>query len=98
MSRDTLLKDDAGTVYSFDNLATQKWLEGHYSGLDGCVEWLNSKAGKLFSARDNAAAVAMQRLSDEMKDELRPRMVARAKEHEEEFPFTLKEHPNHEQD
>lgn len=90
MSRDTLLKDDDGHVYSLDNLGTQKWLDGHYSGLDQCCEYLEQKATQLFAQRQRNKAVELQNLADELKKELRPAMVKRAKEHEREFPPEVK--------
>ncbi|HTG95765.1 MAG TPA: hypothetical protein VL866_24405 [Pyrinomonadaceae bacterium] len=90
MSRETLLKDDDGEVYSLDNLATQKWLDGHYSGLDDCCAYLEKKATQLFSQRQRDKAVELQNLADELKKELRPAMVKRAKEHEVEFPSKVK--------
>ncbi len=90
MSQDTLLKDTHGNVYSMDNLATQKWLEGHYSGLDQCCEWLEQRATVLFNERRLDQAVTLQKLADEMKSDLEPQMIARAQEHEKEYPSQLK--------
>ena len=89
MSRETILTDDEGNKYSLDNLATQKWLDGHYSGLDDCCAWLDQKATALFSQRKRQQATEMQELADEMKKELRPKMVKRATEHEAEYPWRL---------
>lgn len=86
---DTLLTDEEGTTYSLDNLATQKWLEGHYSGLDQCRNWLEQKATALFSQRKRDKATELQDLADELKRELRPLMVKRAEEHEKEFPSVI---------
>lgn len=89
MSRETIVTDDEGNRYSFDNLATQKWLEGQSRGLDCCVEWLNAEATLLFGQRKTEDAVAMQRLADRMKSTLLPELTNRAKEHEQEFPYKL---------
>ncbi len=89
MSRDTIVTDADRVRYSFDNLSTQKWLEGHSAGLDACVEWLNQEALKLFGQRKTNEALAMQKLADLMRDSLRPAMVERAKEHAKEYPYTL---------
>lgn len=94
MSRETLVKDNEGNTYSFDNLATQKWLEGHYSGLDQCCTWLDQKANALFGQRKRDEAIKLQSLADELKKGLRPLMVERAKEHEKEFPYKLGEEAN----
>lgn len=90
MSRDTVLKDAEGTAYSMDNLATQKWLEGHYSGLDECCGWLEEKATALFRARKREQAIEMQSLADELRGDLRLRMIKRAEEHERDFPYELR--------
>lgn len=90
MSKDTILKDADGNVYSFDNLATQKWLEGHYSGLDECCGWLEEKAATLFRSRKREQATEMQNLADELRRELRPQMIKAAEAHETEFPYELK--------
>lgn len=89
MSRETLLRDDDGSVYSLDNLATQKWLEGHYAGLDECKGWLEEKAIKLFQERRREEANAMQALADEMNSDLRLTMIKRAEEHERKFPSQI---------
>jgi len=89
MSSDTVLKDSHGNVYSLDNLATQKWLEGHYSGLDECCGWLEEKATLLFRMRKREQAVEMQSLADDLRRDLRPQMIKRAEEHEAEFPPKL---------
>jgi hypothetical protein len=91
MSRETLLKDNEGNVWSLDNLATQKWLDGHYSGLDQCCKWLELRANELFSQRAHDKALYLQGLADQLKQNLRPEMVKRAKEHEQEFPPQLTE-------
>ena len=86
MSRETIATDKDGVRWSIDNYGTQKWLDGHCSGLDGCVDWLNSVASTLFSQRKVDEAIALQNLADRMRDSLRPEMVKRAQEHEKEFP------------
>jgi hypothetical protein len=86
VSRDSLLKDENGIIYSLESLSTQKWLEGHYSGLDQCCQWLDQRATLLFNERKRDDAIRLQNLVDEMKRDLRPKMVKRAEEHEREFP------------
>lgn len=86
---DTLLKDGHGNVYSMDNLGTQKWLDGHYSGLDQCCLWLEEKATALFAQRKREQAIELQNLADEMRKELKPEMVKRAQEHRAQHPAEL---------
>jgi hypothetical protein len=89
MSRDIILKDDEGVRYSYSNLKTQGWLNGHSSGLDKSVEWLLERAATLFRERKHEEAVKLQRLADDMAKELRGPMELRAKEHEREFPVIV---------
>lgn len=63
MSRDTILKAasrerDDGTRWSLDNLATQKWLDGHAPGAERAVGWLVDEATRLFKDGDDQAATA----------------------------------------
>ncbi len=39
MSRDTILTEGTGVRYSYDNLKTQGWLDGHSSGLMAAAEF-----------------------------------------------------------
>lgn len=41
---DITLTDDADVRYSFENIRTQGWLNGHASGLSVAVEWIKERA------------------------------------------------------
>lgn len=89
MSRDTILTDEEDVKYSYDNLRTQGWLDGHASGLDEAAKWLRERAVTLFGAGRDEEATRMRKLSEDMVKELQPRMEARAKRHEKEFPIVI---------
>ena len=89
MSRETVLMDAEGIKYSYENLKTQGWLEGHYSGLDHAIIWLKDHAVKLFQAGQHDQAIKMQKLADEMQKALEPGMRKRAKDHEKDFPVVI---------
>lgn len=86
MSRDTILKDEEGNKYSYDNLKTQGWLEGHYCGLDCAVKTIADKAVDFFREGKHDKAIEYQKLAKEIKELLEPEMRRRAKEHEEQYP------------
>ncbi len=90
MSSEVIVTDGEGNQWSLDNYGTQKWLEGHYSGLDSCTAWLNEQSTQLFIKRKTEQAIEMQRLADRITAELRPKLVERAKVHREEFPSKVK--------
>ncbi|HSX22848.1 MAG TPA: hypothetical protein VLE97_08765 [Gaiellaceae bacterium] len=89
MSRDVILTDESDVRYSFSNIKTQGWLNGHTSGLDAAVGWLKERAVKLFRDGKDDAATNLRKLADQMDRELRPDMEARAKRHEKEFPAVI---------
>lgn len=91
MSSDTILTDAEGIRYSYDNLRTQGWLDGHACGLEAAAEFLQERAVKLFRAGKDAEATHLRRLAEEMVKELRPRMEKRAEEHAKDNPTVLVE-------
>jgi len=90
MSQDTLLKDNEGNCYSFDNLATQKWLEGHKAGAQTVAGFLLEKATKAFSEKRDSEAMLLRKLSDEILATIVPKMEERAKEHSVNHPYEIK--------
>ena len=91
MSRDTILTDEAGVRYSYDNLRTQGWLDGHASGLVAAVEFLRERAVKLFRDGKDDEATRLRRLSEEMVKNLRPQMEERSKEHAKNHPIVIED-------
>lgn len=89
MSRDLILKDDDGVRWSYDNIHTQGWLEGHAPGLDHAVAYLKKHAVALFEAGKDAEATAMRKLAEDMLKKLRPEMEATALRHSKEHPTVL---------
>lgn len=89
MSRDKILTDEKGARYSYDNIRTQGWLNGHASGLDQVLDFLHERAVKLFRERKDNEAIAMRALADDLHRELRAKMTERADQHEREHPALL---------
>ena len=86
MSGDTFMKDDEGTVYSYDNLTTSNWLQGHLGGLDACVAYLKKKAVDLFTTGKDSEAVAIRKLAELMDTDLRPGMFKSISDFKAEHP------------
>ena len=89
MSRDVILTAEDGTKYSFDNIKTQGWLNGHYSGLDVAANYIKVKAVELFKAGKDEEAVKLRKLAEELVKKLEPDMRSRAERHEREFPMVI---------
>lgn len=89
MSRDTILTDDADVRYSYDNLRTQGWLDGHISGLNAAAEYLRELAVTLFRDGKDDKAVYLRRMADDMVNALRPQMEKRSKDHAKECPIII---------
>jgi hypothetical protein len=85
----TILTDAEGIRYSYDNLRTQGRLDGHASGLDAAVEFLQEHSVKLFRAGKDDEATRLRRFAEEMAKELRPGMEKRAREHAKDHPIVL---------
>jgi hypothetical protein len=86
---DTILQDEDGVRYSYDNLRTQGWLDGHASGLDVAFGFLVERAVALFRDRKDEDATRLRRLADEMVQALRPQMEERSREHAQDFPVVV---------
>jgi hypothetical protein len=91
MSRETLLTDEDGTKYSYENIKTQGWLIGHTSGLDAAINYLKDRAVELFRDGKDDAAIGCRRLAEAMDKALRPDMERNSKRHEKEFPAIVVE-------
>ncbi len=91
MSSDLILTDEDGVRYSYDNLRTQGWLDGHMSGLDIAAEFLRERAVKLFRDGKDDEATRLRRLAEEMAKELSPQMEKRSKEHARNNPIVIED-------
>lgn len=85
---DLIMTDADGVKYSYENIKTQGWLDGHESGLDAAIGWLNERAVTLFRNGKDELAVSMRRLAEDMDRALRLAMQERSKRHRIEFPAT----------
>jgi len=88
---DRIMTDEDGVRYSFENIKTQGWLDGHAGGLDDAVHWLKERAVDLFRAGKDEEATSMRRLAEDMDRKLRPGMEQQSKRHREEFPAVVGE-------
>lgn len=89
MSSDTTLTDDEGNKYSFENLATQKWLEGFPQGALSVCHHLREKAADLFRAEKHDEAIKLQKLAADIQATLVPEMEKRAAVHKKTHPYEL---------
>lgn len=89
MSRDTILISESGKQYSFDNLATQKWLEGKPVGVGCAAKYIRDKAVDLFRDGKHEEAIKMQKLAADIEADLVPRLHDDAKNHAMNHPFEL---------
>jgi len=89
VSSDTIMTGDDGVRYSYENLKTQGWLEGHESGLDAAVGFLRERATRLFASRQDDEAIRTRDLADELIGELLEGMRRRATEHARDYPVVV---------
>lgn len=89
MSRDTILTDSDGVRYSYDNLRTQSWLEGHTPGAEEAVVVILEKAVSLFREGHHQKAIEMQNLAKEIEEKVTHTQAERSKRHGKEYPIVL---------
>jgi hypothetical protein len=89
MSRDTPLKAPDGSRYSMDNLATQKWLNGHIPGAEQAIGWLKEEAVSLFRQGDTIKAIYLQGLAKRLADEVLPGLIKNREIHERDYPYEI---------
>lgn len=90
MSRDTVLVADTGAKYSYDNLCTQKWLEGHAPGAERAVEWLSDLARERFDQGKDDEARLLRDTAIRMQRVLVPKLDREAREHEDKYPSEIR--------
>ena len=89
MSKDIVLTDEDGRRYSYENLQTLSWLDGHLRGIEAAAGWLKRRASGLFEAGRDEEAVALRNMVDEMLGELGLSMKARSSVHSEMHPVEV---------
>lgn len=89
MSRDTIMTDADGEQYSFDGLATQKWLEGHKPGLEAGAAYLKEQATDLFRSGHHNQAIAMQELAKQMLGAVGPLLDKQVADHKRDHPYKV---------
>ena len=85
MSSDTILKDKNGVLYSYDNIRTQSWLDGHEPGIEQAAGFLLERSKELFALGQDSDAIFLRKLSKELK-EMAKAARAHAKKHQEAYP------------
>lgn len=83
---DLELHDDEGNTYSFDNIMTQGWLEGHRPGLERAATYLRDQAVEEFKRGNDNAARALRDLANKMETTLGKEMDDRAAQHAKDYP------------
>lgn len=86
MSSDTILKDASGQRWSFDNIRTQGYLDGHAPGAEAVAAYIKKKATEAFSAGNDKEAFLLRKLAEDIVKDVVQVMVTRAKEHEKLHP------------
>ena len=89
MSSDTILTAPDGTRYSLDNLATQKWLDGHVPGAEVIAGYLRGQAAEKFTAGRDGEAMLLRQLADHIRDKIIPAMEERAETNKLDHPYEL---------
>jgi len=70
MSKDLRLTGPDGEAYSYENIRTQSWLDGHRPGIEMAVGWLKNQAISLFIFGNDERAKEMRELAEKMEAEL----------------------------
>jgi hypothetical protein len=89
MSRDTILKAPDGTRYSFDNLASQKWLDGHVPGAECVAGWLSELGVTAWRNGDDKRALLLRELAAKVRSEIVPELQRAAAAHEKDHPYEI---------
>jgi hypothetical protein len=89
MSRDHVLVCDDNSLYSMDNLCTEKWLRGQVVGANEVIDWFLEYAVELFRKGKVAEATALRKLAVEAHDDVVPKLEARAADHERDYPARI---------
>lgn len=87
MSEGMVLKGSNGTWYSFTHIATQKWLDGQWSGAKMVEAWLRGEAAARFTAGADADAVRLRLLADYVCDTIMCEIKERAEAYAVSHPM-----------
>jgi hypothetical protein len=91
MCEDVVLTDENGRRYSYENIRTQSWLDGHLHGMEAAAGWLRRKASRLFEAGRNKEAVVLRNMANDMAKELGVSLKAQSSTHREAHPEVIAE-------
>lgn len=89
MSRDITLLDPESVPYSYDNIRTQGWLDGHRPGIEMSVGWLKERSVEFFRCGLDERARDLRQLAERMEKELVGKVVETALEHRKNHPESL---------
>jgi hypothetical protein len=91
MSRDTILADDAGVQYSYDNIKTQGYLEGQTRGAELVCGFIRKQAAEAFGDKHDEKAHLLRNLVNEIDSGLIRGLREAAEKHSASNPETLPE-------
>jgi hypothetical protein len=86
MSKENILKDAEGVRYSYENIMTQGWLEGHAPGAEFIAGIINVRAQKCFSEGNDKDAFLLRSLAREILDLHVPTMKLKAEQNAKQHP------------
>lgn len=91
MSKELHMRGNDGNLYSFENIKTQGWLDGHIPGVEAAQAWLMGKAIEAFRLGNDEEATALRDAARQMPFDLLPPLKAKAQKHKEEYPEEVPE-------
>lgn len=86
MSRELVLHTDDGVPYSYENIRTQGWLDGHKRGLEFAAGWLRERAVELFRCGLDEKAKELRELATKMETTLGAEFDQQSSRHRTEHP------------
>ena len=89
MGRDLSLFTSDGVPYSYENIRTQGWLDGHRPGIEMAAGWFRERAVELFRSGLDERARDLRQLAERMEKELGSKVEIRANEHRTDHPEML---------
>lgn len=89
MGRDLRLVTSDGVPYSYENIRTQGWLDGHRPGIEMAAGWFRERAVELFRCGLDERARELRQLAETMEKELYTKVDLRSAEHRTDHPEML---------